>query len=309
MKHLSVLALGWLCLLLIRPVFAHDTVYYIHTDALHSEVVVTDAGHNVVERTYYAPYGQVLNRALRDGPGYTGHEEDPATGFSYMDQRYYDPQVGGFLSSDPIDISTTDGSNFNRYWYANDNPYRYTDPDGQCPDNKACAEAVPDNVFRDTTLGRLAAALAGNPIAAFRSNHENPLSGEVLNPAQVVDAKLGILTMLFPAGKVEGLGIEATKEGAILFRGGESAAAAFGRQMHRELADRVAQKSGWLSEPRLQGANGRFYKPDVVTPNGRILELKPNTPSGRAAGARQIQIYEQQLGMPGRVIYYDPPIP
>lgn len=89
-------------------------------------------------------------------------------------------------------------------------------------------------------------------------------------------------------------------------RGGESAAAAAGRQAHRELAERVAQKPGWQSEPRLLGADGKIYKPDVVTPNGRILELKPNTPSGRAAGARQIQIYEEQLGMPGRVIYYDP---
>ena len=89
-------------------------------------------------------------------------------------------------------------------------------------------------------------------------------------------------------------------------RGGESAAAAAGRQAHRELAERVAQKPGWQSEPRLLGADGKIYKPDVVTPNGRILELKPNTSSGRAAGARQIRNYEEQLGMPGRVIYYDP---
>jgi hypothetical protein len=92
-------------------------------------------------------------------------------------------------------------------------------------------------------------------------------------------------------------------------RGGESAAAAAGRQAHKELAERVARKPGWQSEPRLVGADGKIYKPDVVTPNGRILELKPNTPSGRAAGARQVQKYEEQLGMPGRVIYYDPPAP
>jgi hypothetical protein len=72
------------------------------------------------------------------------------------------------------------------------------------------------------------------------------------------------------------------------------------------LAERVAQKPGWQSEPRLVGADGKVYKPDVVTPGGHILELKPNTPSGRAAGARQIQNYEEQLGMPGRVIYYEP---
>jgi len=89
-------------------------------------------------------------------------------------------------------------------------------------------------------------------------------------------------------------------------RGGESAAAAAGRQAHSELAERVLQKPGWQSEPRLLAADGKIYKPDVVTPNGRILELKPNTPSGRAAGARQVRNYEEQLGMPGRVIYYDP---
>jgi hypothetical protein len=53
-------------------------------------------------------------------------------------------------------------------------------------------------------------------------------------------------------------------------------------------------------------ADGKVYKPDVVTSGGHILELKPNTPSGRAAGARQMQNYEDQLGMRGRVIYYEP---
>jgi len=43
-----------------------------------------------------------------------------------------------------------------------------------------------------------------------------------------------------------------------------------------------------------------------VTPNGRILELKPNAPPGRAAELRLSRNYEEQLGMPGRVIYYDP---
>lgn len=99
----------------------------------------------------------------------------------------------------------------------------------------------------------------------------------------------------------------ATKGAPRVARGGESAAAAYGRQAHRELAERVARKPGWQSEPRLIGADGRTYKPDVVTAKGHILELKPNTPSGRAAGARQLRTYEDQLGTRGRVIYYDPP--
>jgi len=117
-------------LLLATPACAADTVYYYSSDTLHSEVVVTDQSRNVVERTHYAPYGQVLDRDLRDGPGYTGHEEDPETNLVYMQQRYYDPEAGRFLSTDPVQADGNGGS-FNRYEYAKDNPYKYTDPDGR----------------------------------------------------------------------------------------------------------------------------------------------------------------------------------
>ena len=123
------------------PARAADTVVYYHTDALHSVSVVTDAQGQVLERTHYAPYGQVLNRPLRDGPGYTGHREDAATGLVYMQQRYYDPDVGRFLSVDPVEVDAGTGGNFNRYWYANDNPYRYIDPDGRCADG-TCDQMV-----------------------------------------------------------------------------------------------------------------------------------------------------------------------
>lgn len=129
MKRFGPLAIG-LMLLWASAVRAGDTVYYYSSDTVHSEVVITDANRNVVERTYYAPYGQVLNRDLRDGPGYTGHEEDPETGLVYMQQRYYDPEAGRFLSVDSVAVSS-DGGSFNRYEYANDNPYRYTDPFGE----------------------------------------------------------------------------------------------------------------------------------------------------------------------------------
>jgi RHS repeat-associated protein len=116
---------------LVSPAQATDTVVYYHTDALRSVAVVTNSSGAVIERTHYAPYGQVLNRPLRDGPGYTGHREDANTGLVYMQQRYYDPESGRFLSADPVQANGA-GGNFNRYWYANNNPYRYIDRDGRC---------------------------------------------------------------------------------------------------------------------------------------------------------------------------------
>lgn len=117
-----------------------QTVEYIHTDALGTPVAVTDANRNVIERSEYAPYGDLLNRADADGPGYTGHVQDAATGLTYMQQRYYDPALGTFLSVDPVTAYSNPVGAFNRYWYGNGNPYRYTDPDGravQC-DNQHC---------------------------------------------------------------------------------------------------------------------------------------------------------------------------
>ncbi|MCW0451582.1 hypothetical protein NB721_000668 [Xanthomonas sacchari] len=108
-----------------------QTVRYIHTDGLGSVVLVTNSDRNAVERSEYEPYGNLLNRPITDGPGYVGHVADAATGLDYMQQRYYDPSIGRFLSIDPVTASSVSGSNFNRYWYANSNPYRFTDPDGR----------------------------------------------------------------------------------------------------------------------------------------------------------------------------------
>ena len=48
-----------------------------------------------------------------------------------MQQRYYDPAIGRFLSVDPVAAYSKKGILFNRYWYANNNPYKFTDPDGR----------------------------------------------------------------------------------------------------------------------------------------------------------------------------------
>ena len=108
-------------------------VEYIHTDALGSPVAVTNEAGQVIERTQWEPYGAAIGKPNYDGPGYTGHVMDGATGLTYMQQRYYDPGIGRFLSVDPVTANSGTGANFNRYWYANNNPYKFTDPDGRLP--------------------------------------------------------------------------------------------------------------------------------------------------------------------------------
>jgi len=109
---------------------ADGSVTYVHTDGLGSPIAKTDSNGTVISRTRYEPYGYV---ASGDQPtiGFTGHVNDVDTGLTYMQQRYYDPVAGRFLSIDPVITDVKTGGSFNRYAYANNNPYRYIDPDGR----------------------------------------------------------------------------------------------------------------------------------------------------------------------------------
>jgi RHS repeat-associated protein len=153
-------------LLLIQSFGAQaQTIRYIHTDGLGSVVLVTDASRNVVERREYEPYGAVLT-GIKDGPGYAGHVTDAQTALTYMQQRYYDPQIGRFLSVDPVTAYSNPMGAFNRYWYAGSNPYRFTDPDGRY----ACTRNGGTCAVKD-------AALADSFVKAAQTAHDKMRDG------------------------------------------------------------------------------------------------------------------------------------
>ncbi len=103
------------------------SVSYLHSDLLGSLSVKTANQGSVVYRSRYQAFGAPYD-SWRDGPGYTKHVMDSVSQLVYMQQRYYDPATLRFISTDPV---SADPLNFNRYWYANNNPYTYTDPDGR----------------------------------------------------------------------------------------------------------------------------------------------------------------------------------
>ena len=109
-------------------------VSYVHTDALGSPVARTNAaGQTLGTRTRYEPYGATAAGDNPQGIGFTGHVNDADTGLVYMQQRYYDPLAGRFLSVDPVVTDQKTGDHFNRYEYAESNPYKFKDPDGRAP--------------------------------------------------------------------------------------------------------------------------------------------------------------------------------
>jgi RHS repeat-associated protein len=113
------------------------TVTYIHTDGLGSPVARTNEKGELISRTRYEPYGATAGGAT-PGIGFTGHVNDPETGLTYMQQRYYDPLAGRFMSVDPVLTDANTGASFNRYVYALNSPYRYIDPDGRDNESPYC---------------------------------------------------------------------------------------------------------------------------------------------------------------------------
>ncbi len=97
-------------------------------------------------------------------------------------------------------------------------------------------------------------------------------------------------------------------------RVGDNWATRAGRRAHAALEELVDSKPGWRYEPNVPRRGARPLKPDVGTPQRDAadldrrycLELKPNTPTGRAAAARAVKRYESATGQKARPIYYDP---
>ncbi|MBN8480990.1 MAG: hypothetical protein J0L88_05290 [Xanthomonadales bacterium] len=103
---------------------------YIHTDILGSPVAETTPAPATTYflNTHWEPWGAPVGGPFYSGLRYAGHYTDTSTQLSYMQQRYYDPYAGRFLAVDPV---AANAGSFNRYWYANNNPYRFIDPDGR----------------------------------------------------------------------------------------------------------------------------------------------------------------------------------
>ncbi|HZZ91124.1 MAG TPA: RHS repeat-associated core domain-containing protein [Usitatibacter sp.] len=111
-----------------------STTTYFHNDLTGSPLAATDSSGHVLWRESYRPYGErLVNSASAKGNDvwFTSRRQDIETGLVYMGARYYDPVAGRFASIDPKGFDEATAQSFNRYAYANDNPGRYSDPDGR----------------------------------------------------------------------------------------------------------------------------------------------------------------------------------
>lgn len=101
---------------------------YIHFDTLGSTIAISNSSKALTIENYF-PFGERVNNvSANNDQWYTGKKFDDFTQLSYHGARFYDPAIGRFYSHDPLDYRGM--HSFNRYAYGNNNPFRYTDPNG-----------------------------------------------------------------------------------------------------------------------------------------------------------------------------------
>ncbi|WP_079072264.1 RHS repeat-associated core domain-containing protein [Streptomyces canus] len=100
-------------------------------DTQGSAQLAVPAGTGLVERTYYNPFGEIRAGSLSPPTdhGWLDKTRDPTTGLNELGARYYDADLGRFISTDPaVDNSSAQAAN--PYSYGANNPILYVDPTG-----------------------------------------------------------------------------------------------------------------------------------------------------------------------------------
>ena len=181
--------------------------YYYHSDHLGSASMISDYKGDEYQRIEYTPYGETwVEKTSNTGLEYlpykfTAKELDEETGLYYYGARYLDPKYSMWISTDPAlgdyvsQSSKGEGGiynsvNLNLYHYANNNPVKYTDPDGEFAINAAAAAI---GALSGAIIGGVTTAIAGGSTrdvvaAALGGAASGALAGVTLGGSLVTQA-------------------------------------------------------------------------------------------------------------------------
>jgi len=110
-----------------------DRLYYVH-DGLGSVRQLVDTTGEIQTNYAYDPFGVPLVSGEVYNPyEFTGEAWDEEVGLLYLRARYYQPEVGRFITKDPWEGDPRSPATLNLYVYARGNPVNLVDPRGLQP--------------------------------------------------------------------------------------------------------------------------------------------------------------------------------
>ncbi len=108
---------------------------YFHKDQLNSTRITTNVDGVKEGKMIYLPYGDIYDAETEGSDNFRykfgGKEMDESSGLYYYGARFYDPDLGRFISADTQHGGRLHQSDIhNRYAFGLNNPITYTDPTG-----------------------------------------------------------------------------------------------------------------------------------------------------------------------------------
>jgi RHS repeat-associated protein len=237
----------------------------------------------------YDSFGNPTNTSFPSRYQFTGREFDNFTGLQSSRARFYDPNLGRFISEDPIGFA---GGDINLFVYLRNNPVNDIDPFGLYPLGDNPYDLIPDS-------GWTAIAYAGNFAAGF-GDHVTTIpftnfkltqqARILLGSDDVVDKCSGV----YSAGEWSGFAWE------VAFGGAGGLRAAGSRGVGKEFSHWVPKRFGgprslwngnFVSTARHYYHDPYRYPPGwrqlgpKWTPIAQQLDRIPNVYKGAALGA------------------------
>jgi RHS repeat-associated protein len=166
-------------------------VSYLTQDHLGSPRIITDNVGKVIARKDFNAFGDETNSAQRTEllgykpeeirQDYTGYQKDDESGLEFAQARYYNTKHGRFTSVDPLTASANvkDPQTFNRYSYAMNSPYKFTDPLGLVARPRQSSLVDAGAIASDA---RTAPARGTDPIVTGGRANSTPASAQAAEP-------------------------------------------------------------------------------------------------------------------------------
>ncbi len=184
--------------------------YSVIRDSHGSVVALTDEDSKIVEQFSYDAWGHLLNNqapsALTDFY-YAGYFYEPDAGLYILGPRGYDPNLGRFLSKDPLPGDLNDKLSQNEYIYALNDPVNKVDPTGHraaSSNASGSLKAVADAAQKTADeMGRLAEEAQKQVDETAANLEQLQAAAETANtdfgPDQILDSTLAPTTDPVPA--------------------------------------------------------------------------------------------------------------
>jgi len=123
---------------IVKAELGNEGERYYYSDALGSTTSLA-SGSTLTARTEYGSFGEIIGSsgATYNSIGFTGQRLDSESGLMALGngERYYSPELGRFIQQDSWTGMVSMAQSLNRYAYAYNNPFRFTDPSGNIADD------------------------------------------------------------------------------------------------------------------------------------------------------------------------------